>query len=155
MKNKQSFSTNEKLIKKNTEELLEKLGIEAEIEVEEKEEGCHIQIETADTGILIGYHGETLASLQLILSLMVYKKTGAWSRLVVNVGDWRQRREEVLRQMALGAAEKVIATGEVATLPFLSSFERRIIHLTLADHPQVETISEGEGEERKLIIKPK
>jgi spoIIIJ-associated protein len=153
---------NIKIIQENTEELLKNLKIEGEVRVEEKEGVFQVQIETADPGILIGYHGETLASLQLILSLMFYKqsfssnkKLGSWSRIVVNVGDWRQRREEALRQMALGAAEKVVATGEAITLPSLSSFERRIIHLALADHPSVETISEGEGAERKLIIKPR
>lgn len=150
MKNK-----NVKIINDLTEELFKNLKIEAEIKVEEKEGIFQVQLETIDSGILIGYHGETLASLQIILSLMVYKKTGQWLRLVVNIGDWRQRREEALRQMAFSAAEKVIASGEPVILPSFSSFERRIIHLALADHPQVETLSEGEEGERKLIIKIK
>lgn len=144
-----------KIIQETTEQLLENLKIKAAVKVSEGEGVFQVQIETADTGILIGYHGETLASFQIILSLMVYKKLGNWLRLIVNIGDYRQRREEALRQMAYASAEKVIATGEAITLPYLSSFERRIIHLTLVDHPQVTTISEGEGEGRKLIIKPK
>lgn len=146
---------NIKLIQETAEELLKKIGIEAEVKTEEKEEVFNVQVETEDTGILIGYHGETLASLQLILALIIYKKIGSWLKIMVNVGDWRQKREETLRQMALSAAERVASTGEAVTLPDLSSFERRTIHLTLTDHPQVTTISEGEGEERKLIIKPK
>lgn len=146
---------NSKIIQETTEELLKNLKIKTEVKIEEKEGTFYVQIETPDTGILIGYHGETLASFQLILSLIIYKKLGNWARLVVNIGDWRERREETLRQMAQQAAEKVIATGEAIILPYLSSFERRIIHLALVDHPQVTTISEGEGEERKLIIKPK
>lgn len=143
------------LIKKLAEELLNQLKIEGKIEVEEKEDLFQVQVETADTGILIGYHGETLASLQLILSLMAYKKTGRWLKMVVDIGDWRQRREESLGQMAQAAAEKVIASGEPIVYPGLSSFERRSIHLALAEHPKVTTISEGEREERKLIIKLK
>lgn len=144
---------NEKLIKETGEELLKNLKIEADIKVEEKEGIYQVQIETPDSGILIGYHGETLMSFQLILSLMIYKKTGSWVRLAVNIGDYRERREEILRQMAQQAAEKVAASDEPIVYFSLPSFERRIIHLALADHPQVTTISEGEGKERRLIIK--
>ncbi|MCL5095614.1 MAG: KH domain-containing protein [Patescibacteria group bacterium] len=146
---------NLKIIKTEAQKLLEYLMVEATIEVSEKEDVYEVQIETEDTGILIGYHGETLTSLQLILSLILYKRLGSWLRLIVNVGDWRQKREEVLKQMALSAAERVIATDEAMVLPNLSSFERRIVHLILADHPKVTSSSEGEGVERKLIIKPK
>ncbi len=146
---------NTDLIQKTSEEFLKQLGVSAEIKTEEKDGAFEVQVETADTGILIGYHGETLASLQLILALMIYKKTGGWLRIMVNVGDWRQRREETLRQMALSTAERVVTTGEAVTLPDLSSFERRIVHLALTDHAKVVTESEGEGEERKLTIKPK
>jgi len=146
---------NFKIIQETTEELLKNLLVEGRVGVEEEEGVFAVQIETDNAGILIGYHGETLASFQLILSLIVYKKLGSWFKIVVNVGDYRQHREEVLRRMALSAAEKVIATGKTVTLENLSSFERRIIHLALADHPQVTTVSEGEGEERKLIIKPR
>lgn len=146
---------NLKLVKTEAEKLLEYLMIKAKLDVSEKENVYEVQIETDDTGILIGYHGETLTSLQLILSLILYKRLGGWLRVIVNVGDWRQKREEVLKQMALSAAERVVATDEAMVLPNLSSFERRIVHLILADHPKVTSSSEGEGEERKLIIKPK
>ncbi|MFH0863796.1 MAG: R3H domain-containing nucleic acid-binding protein [Candidatus Gottesmanbacteria bacterium] len=160
---------NKKLIQQEAEGLLKELTIEGTVTVEEKDGVFDVQIETTDTGILIGYHGETLSSFQLILSLIVYKtlqkrlssgdgdpaskKDSSWLKIIVNVGDWRQRREESLQQMAQQVAEKVLATGEAVVLPNLSSFERRVIHLVLADHPQVETVSEGEGSERKLIIK--
>ncbi len=137
------------LILKTAEELLSNLKVEGQTEVSQDEENSFkVQIENQDPGILIGYHGETLASFQLILSLMVFKTLGEWRRLIVNVGDWRERREEVLRQMAVGAAEKVLSSGEPMSFPSLSSFERRVIHLTLADHPGVMTVSEGEGEGR-------
>lgn len=162
---------NKKLVKETLEELLQKLDVKAEVKVEEKEGVFEVQMETEDTGVLIGYHGETLASLQLILSLMIYKarqrlssgegapaskKTeDSWLKILVNIGDWRQRREETLKQMALSAAEKVVSSGEAMALTELSSFERRTVHLALADHPQVTTESEGEGSDRRLIIKLK
>jgi spoIIIJ-associated protein len=143
------------LIKETAEKIIEYLKISAEIKVEEKDEVFNVQIETPDTGILIGYHGETMTSFQLILSLLVYKKLGSWQRLVVDVGDWRQRREEILKQMADQAREKVLNSNSPVSLLGLSSFERRVIHLYLAENPQVETLSEGEGADRRLIIKPK
>lgn len=145
-----------KLIKETSEELLKRLKIKAKVKVEEDEgEVVHVSLETEETGILIGYHGETLSALQLILGLIIYKKQGSWTRIVLNVGDYRERREETLKQMALRAAERVRQTGEAVSLPFLNAGERRIIHLILEDSLEVSTESEGEGENRKLIIKPK
>lgn len=144
------------LVKKTTEDLLEHLKIKAKVRVEVDEQNVvHISLETEETGILIGYHGETLSAFQLILGLIIYKKLGKWIRVVVNVGDYRQKREEVLKRIALKTAEKVRQTNEAIILPFLNSGERRIIHLTLKDDPDVYTESEGEGENRRLIIKPK
>lgn len=146
---------NSKLIQEITDDLFKQLGIKADVVVEEKEDVFRVQIETPESGILIGYHGETLSGLQLILSLIIYKKLDRWIKLVVNIGDYRQRREEILQQMALSSAEKVVSLGEPVVFTDLSSFERRIIHLALIDHPRVTSISEGEGRERKLVVKLK
>jgi len=146
-----------KIVKKITEELLKNLLIEALVEVsqEEKNNLFKVQIETNDSGILIGYHGETIEALQLILSLIISNELGNWCRLVVNVGDYRQQREDKLKKLALNIAQKVKFSGQPQEISGLSSFERRIIHLALANHPDVFTESEGEGEERRLVVKPK
>ena len=146
---------NIKLITEAAEELLKQIKIDGKIKVSEKEETYTVKIETEDSGILIGFHGETLSGFQLILSLMIYKKLGSWLKILVDVGDYREKREEELRQLAISAAEKVIATGQPVELYELSSFERRIIHLALVDHPQVTSESIGEGRERKLVVKLK
>lgn len=149
--------TVEQEIKKITEELLEKLLIKATVEVAEdsQNQAFKIQIESEDSGYLIGYHGETIEALQLILSLMVYQKLGSWQRLVVNVGDYRQQREEQLKKLALNVAQKVKFSSEQQIIPNLSASERRVIHLALASHPDVYTESEGEGDQRTLIVRPK
>jgi len=144
------------IVKKTTEELLKHLQVKVKVKAEVDEANVvHVSLETEETGILIGYHGETLSSLQLILGLIIYKKLGRWVRIVVNVGDYRERRAEILKQMALKTAERVKTTGEPASLPFLNSGERRIIHLTLQDDLEIYTESEGEGENRRVIIKPR
>ena len=146
-----------KTTKEISEKLLKLLGVEAKVEAaEDKEnEAIKVQIETTEAGILIGYHGETLSSFQLILGIMVSRKIGEWIRILVNIGDYREKREEILRRMALTAAQRAKFANEPVTLPSLSGGERRIIHLVLAGHPDVISESEGEEENRRLIVKPK
>lgn len=148
---------NQKVVKKAATELLELLGFKkATIKLSQDEgEVIHVDIDCPDPGILIGYRGETISSLQLILSLIVYKKLGQWQRVVVNVGDYREKRKESLEKLALNTVQRVKFSGEEVVLPYLNAGERRIIHLTLADHPDVVTESRGEGRERRLVIKPK
>lgn len=143
-----------KIVQTEAEKLLKLLKIKGKIKVEADEEGViFVSLENSEEeGILIGYHGETLSSLQLVLNLLVSQKRGEWVCLVVNVGDYRQRREESLREMALRIAQRVEETEEEMTLPYLSAAERRIIHLFLKDHPRVISQSEGEGGNRRLII---
>jgi spoIIIJ-associated protein len=146
-----------KAIKETAQKLLQLMGfkeIKVELSVDENDV-FHLDIDCEDSGILIGHHGETLSSLQLIVSLVVYKRLGKWQRILVNVGDWREKRIEALKKMALNATQRVKFSNEEVFLPHLNAGERRIIHLYLADHPDVTTESVGEGEERRLVIKPK
>ena len=144
------------LIKKITEELFDKLKIETSISIlKDEEDTVRVDVSGKDLGILIGFHGETLGALQLILSLMVYKKLGRWQQLVVDVGDWRKKRKENLQKLAKRMAERVKFSGEKQELPPMLPFERRIIHLTLSEDPKVTTESIGEGDDRHVVIKPK
>ena len=143
-------------IKQITEELLEKLEITGVVSVDTDESGAfRVHIETEETGLLIGFHGRTLESFQLILGMIAGKQLGKWERIYVNVGDYREKREEALMYMAQRAAERALATGRPIELSRLSASERRVIHLTLSGDERVKTESEGEGSDRKLIISPK
>ncbi len=144
------------IVKQLATEFLQKLTIEAKIAVEEDSQGSiHLHLETPESGLLIGYHGETLNSFQLLLGIMVHKQLGEWVRVVVHVGDYREKREQTIKAMALRIAEEVSQNSQPVAMPYLSSFERRIVHLTLAEHPTVKSESEGEGRYRRLVIKPK
>ncbi len=143
------------VVKTAAEELLSKLEIEATVGVDLIDEIYQVKVETEESGLLIGFHGETLSSFQLILGLMVYRKLGQWVRVVVEVGDYRARREQQLRAMAESYAAQVVSSGQPIYLSYLPPIERRIIHLALQGRPDVETVSEGEGNQRRLIIKPK
>jgi spoIIIJ-associated protein len=143
-------------IKKVAEELLEKLEITGSVSIDTDESGAfRVHIETEETGLLIGFHGRTLESFQLILGMIAGKQLGKWERIYVNVGDYREKREEALMYMAQRAAERALATGRPIELSRLSASERRVIHLTLSGDERVKTESEGEGSDRKLIISPK
>jgi spoIIIJ-associated protein len=136
-------------------ELLNRIGIKAGVKVYEEDETIKIDIEGDNLGILIGRHGVTLRTLQLIISMMVGKQLGEWQQVVVDINGWRLRRQEQLERMATRAAEEVVLTNEERTLPSMSAFERRIIHLALASDPKVITESVGEEPDRYVTIKPK
>lgn len=150
------MTKHETSLKKLTESLLEKLDIKAKVAIEKDEqESWHVKIETEDSGLLIGYHGETLNSLQLMLNLMFAKAIGSFERVIVHVGDYREKRREYLEDLAQRKAELVEQTGQEEVLPPMSSFERRLIHVALAENKNVTTESIGEDSDRRLVIKPK
>ena len=109
-------------------------------------------IEGNDLGLLIGRRGQTLACLQYIVRLIVGQQTGSWLPIVIDVEGYKQRRFEALQTLALRIAERVRTSKMPFTLEPMPAYERRITHLTLADHPDVTTQSIGEGESRKVVI---
>lgn len=137
------------------QELLDKVQIPGHVSVVEADDTLQFQIDTDEPGILIGFHGETLSAVEKILGLIVEKQIGVWKRVTVNVGDYRERREETLKNMALSAAQRVKFSGGEWIMPILSASERRLVHMALTDHPDVVTESVGEGSSRRLVIKPR
>lgn len=151
MTEKKKIATLQEII----QHLLELMGVEAKTEVSKQESDIfQVQLEAEDPGILIGYHGETLAAIQLLLGMIAYRQTGEWIRVLVNVGDYREKRQESLERMAQSAAEKVKFSSEEQALPEMNATDRRLVHLALANDPEVATESEGEGRNRRVVIKP-
>jgi spoIIIJ-associated protein len=153
---KVALSTKER---KEVEQLIEKvfslLEIEGTFTLEEQEDILEVMMETKDTGIVIGYHGEVLESLQLILSLAIAKKLGRFVRVSIEVDGYKKNRTEYLHNLALQVKEKALAENKEQVLSALKSWERRIIHLYLQSDEQVTSESEGEGKDRVLVIKPR
>ena len=144
------------VIQQITETILSKLEIIGSVTVATDEsDAFRVAIETEETGLLIGYHGKTLEGLQAILGVIVSKELSRWVKIYVNVGDYREKREETLMHMALRAADRAILLNREVELPRLSPSERRIIHLTLSGDERVLTESIGDGESRTLLVKPK
>ncbi len=114
-----------------------------------------LEIQGDDLGILIGRRGQTLASLQYIVRLIVGHQTQAWLPITVDVEGYKQRRYERLQALAWRLAEQVKTRRIPFTLEPMLAYERRIIHLALVDHPDVTTESIGEGESRRVVIRLK
>ncbi len=145
------------------EELLKLMGVEGKIvpgtypdeSGEPNSAPIAFNIEGNDLGILIGRRGQTLSSLQYILRLIVGRKTNTWLPIVIDAESYKQRRYEALQALAHRTAETVKSKGTPFTLEPMPPYERRIIHMALANHSAVFTESIGEGESRKVVIKPK
>jgi spoIIIJ-associated protein len=115
----------------------------------------HVDIRGSDLSVLIGRRSETLSAFQYIASLIVGKEEQQFVQLTVDVEGYRDRREKQLIQMAKRMADQVSKSGRRQTLEPMPSAERRIIHITLRDHPDVKTESTGEEPYRKVMILPK
>ncbi len=140
-----------------TKKLLDLMGFKgSQIKASKKEETITVQVELKDeeAGILIGHHGEVIDSLQLILNLILNQNTDAWQRILVNVGDYRERREQTIKDLASKAASRAKSTGKEVILSDLPGHERRIIHLLLESDSEVSTYSEGVGRYRHLVVRP-
>lgn len=141
------------------EELLERMRVRATVNARYiQPQDSHeqpvilVDIQGNDLSILIGRRTETLNALQYISSLIVGKELGRWIPMMIDVQGYRIRREKALRQLARRMAEQAIHTGRRQVLEPMPPAERRVIHLELRDHAQVETESIGEEPNRKVTI---
>ena len=140
--------------------ILAHMGVQAGIEVHpaEGEEPLVLNIRGADErsasalSVLIGRRGETLAALQLLMHLVISKQADTRDRVIVDVEGYRQRREENLRSMAQRIADQVRNSGRSVMLEAMPPNERRIVHMALADFDDISTESEGEGDQRRVVV---
>jgi spoIIIJ-associated protein len=144
-----------KIVKEEAEELLSKIGTQGTVSIEDVEGSLNVHIDTEENALLIGKHGNTLSSLELILSLITAKRTGEFKRVVIEVGGYRQAREDYLKDLAGRLRDEVVATGVEKTVRGLKPWERRVVHMFLAEDPDVLSESEGEDRDRILVIKKK
>ncbi len=145
------------------DKMLEMMGIQADVSIRDPEtpgDGLGmvkavLDIEGDDLGLLIGRRGETLASLQYLLNLMMMRQLRERISFTVDVEGYRRRRERQITNVAQRMAEQVKRTKRPVTLEPMPPNERRLVHLALADNRFVTTVSVGEGESRKVSISPR
>jgi len=158
MENKKVSKDRLKKIEESAVKLLSLMGSRAKVSVssDKADQAVLINLETdEETGLLIGRQGETLMAIQTILGMIARKNFEEWVRIIVNVGDWREKQESRLKELATQTGLRAKETGEPQYLYNLAPNQRRIIHLTLSEDKELETESQGEGKERYLIVRKK
>jgi spoIIIJ-associated protein len=141
------------IVKDFLEPLFDKLGIEADMEMTMEDCLINIRLTGDDVGIIIGRRGETLDALQYLLSLVINRYTRDYTRVILDVADYRKKRAETLQRLARKVAERVFKTRRNITLEAMNPFERRIIHSSLQEFPNINTQSVGEEPNRKVVIR--
>ena len=135
--------------------ILKCVGLTAEISITEKDDAININLYGKKMGLIIGYRGETLDSIQYLLSLVVNKSHDIPHKKVILVTEnYRSKREETLKGVAIKSANRVIKTRKTLKLEPMNPYERRIIHFALQDNNLVNTYSEGEEPFRRIVIEP-
>ncbi len=143
-----------KRIKKFLDEFIDKLpnGKDLKYEIKEEENLVKIDVIGEDTGYLIGYRGEVLNSIQTILSNIAKRDYKEKSKVSLNIGGFREKREKDLQNLAMKIAGTVIKTKKSITLEPMSAYERKIIHTKLQENDKVKTYSIGEEPYRKVVV---
>lgn len=137
-------------------EVLESMNMKAEIRVKEENDEIRINLIGPNMGILIGYRGETLDSLQYLVSLVVNKDHDEeYKRVILDTENYRYNRQETLKRLAGKMANKVKLSGKTLKLEPMNPYERRVIHSALQNDPNVKTYSEGEEPKRRVVIELK
>ncbi|MDH4268699.1 MAG: protein jag [Dehalococcoidia bacterium] len=135
--------------------LLGLMGVQGKVQVLSDESPLALNIEGDDLGILIGRRGQTVVALEYVTKLIVVQRLKAWLPLTIDVGGYKKHRRDSLQKLALYLAEQVKSRRRAVPMEPMPADERRIIHLALADHPDVTTQSIGERENRKVVILPR
>lgn len=135
-------------------DVFEAMNMEVAVDVKYDEEGRMMDIDLAgdEMGVLIGKRGQTLDSLQYLVSLVVNKEVDEYVRVKVDTEDYRQRRKETLENLAKNIAIKVKKTRRPVTLEPMNPYERRIIHSALQNDKYISTHSEGDEPFRKVVV---
>lgn len=138
------------------QDILDKMGLLAVAETKIGEQGeIFVDVKGEDIGQIIGKDGATLAAIQTVISTALSHRHSMRVRVYVDAGGYKERQAKAIERLAIGAAKDVEDAGKEKILPPMSAAERRIVHVVLKDNPKVTTHSEGEGNQRHLVISPK
>lgn len=142
-------------IKEYLKNLIKNMNLTANIEVKKREDRVSFTIYTENNAILIGKNGKTLDSITTIVKQVVHKELGTYFNLTIDIGEYKVQQQKRIESLAKRVAREVGKSKIVTKLDPMNSYERRLVHTTLADYPKVITESEGEEPNRFVVIKPK
>jgi spoIIIJ-associated protein len=136
------------------ERVVESLELEARVEIEEDEAAITARVEGEDLGLLIGRRGQTIDAVQLICYRAAFRGLKDRKRVVVDAAGYRERQREILERQADQAAERALKRGRPVDLEPMPAQERRVVHERLKERAGVETYSEGDEPERRVVVAP-
>jgi spoIIIJ-associated protein len=136
--------------------VLDRMGIAADIDVNESEEKIILEIQTADPEVVIGRKGQVVDALQHLVSKVVYReRSGEKGKpIIVDAGGYRDKHVQRLEALAQRMGEKALATQAIVELSPMSAHDRRIVHMAIATIPGLSSRSEGEGDDRHILVVP-
>ena len=141
-------------VRELVERVTSELDLGAEVEIEESAEEIRATVDGDDLGLLIGRHGSTIDAVQLLAARAAFRGEEERKRVVVDASGYRERREVQLHRAADRAAEDALSFGRPVELEPMSANERRAVHQYLKERLDVETYSEGDEPERRLVVSP-
>jgi spoIIIJ-associated protein len=145
-----------KLIETNLKKIFDLIGIKPEYTIESDEEDIYnVKISGENLNFLIGFRGQSLDALQTLLKLIVFRKTEKQIILSIDINSYKEQKSEKLQEMARGYIDKVRFFEKEIELPFMNPWERRQIHMFVAEYEDVISESTGEGDSRRVVLKPK
>jgi len=136
--------------------VLERMGISADIDIKDDKDRTTLEIQTKDTELVIGRRGVVMDALQHLVNKVVYRdRTGDRAKpLVIDAGGFRDKQVERLRSLGQKMAEKALQTKQIVELQPMTAHDRRIVHMAISEIAGLTTRSEGEGEDRHILIVP-
>lgn len=134
--------------------LLDRVGFDATVDAYDAGDVISVDVATKETGLFIGQKGETIDSIQHLLNVSVYKNRPFVKKIMVDSEGYRQRRVEALQGMAHRTARRALREKRPLSLPPMSAAERRVVHLYLKENTGVTTFSEGQEEDRRVVVSP-
>jgi len=144
------------LIKKKMNKIFQYIGIKPELSVDEIEENnFNVTVSGDDLNFLIGFRGQSLDGLQNILRLMIYRETQVQPLITLDINEYKSRKTEKIQEMAKTFIDKVRFFQKDVEMPRMSPWERRQIHVLVSEYDDIESESTGEGENRRVVLKPK
>ncbi len=143
-------------IKKLLSDILKHIGANLKIFIEETPENIiNVNLEGGDLSYLIGYRGESLDALQTLVSLIMFKKTGEWTTVVVDINGYKKQKQDKIEQITKTYIDKVRFLGKDVEMNPMSPAERRQVHAFVGTYDDITSESTGEGRDRRVVLKPK
>jgi len=143
-----------KKIEQEIKVFFEKMDFDVQIDISFDNEVLNVNLKTEEPRVLIGQKGKTLSDIQHLLRAILYKKTKEHFYLNIDINEYRKNKSRYLREMAIETANDVALSGEEQALEPMNSFERRVIHMELAEREDVSTESVGREPQRCVVVRP-